>query len=470
MKKLYSLFLLFGLLFTACDSYFNEEPYQQIPQEEAYKTVSDITNNLNGIYYAFGFYKFMGRNVVAIGDLASDNANASATAGHFVTINTYTFSDTEATLADIWDYGYQVIDQTTRNINGANALLAEGGLSEENVATLNSAIAQCYGLRAFTAFTLVNLFGLPYGTDDYEHGGVIIVEKDPIEAKTVVSRASVKATYEWILRDIEQANRYPNQVDNDVQYYFNPAAVKALEARVNLYMGKYDVAAETARKAVELRGAAPIDDNAYVSMWTTTAISVEDIFTIVKSADDNLSANSLNTLYSTYGAALTKNILGVFSSGDIRFNLIDTLKGATHPKKFDGIAGNADVNNIPVFRVSEMFLIEAEAKVLTGDLDGARTALLYTARRNPAITSESDLPAAKEDLLAFISEERRREFFEEGHRWFDARRMGQSIAVVDGKYPDFNVKAFVYPIPSKEITAGFGTEQNPDWVDRLPGE
>ena len=72
------------------------------------------------------------------------------------------------------------------------------------MATLNKAMAQCYALRAFSAFQLVNIFGLPYGTDNDEHGGLVIVEEKPIELRAKVSRSSVKATYEWILRDVEK--------------------------------------------------------------------------------------------------------------------------------------------------------------------------------------------------------------------------------------------------------------------------
>lgn len=53
--------------------------------------------------------------------------------------------------------------------------------------------------------------------------------------------------------------------------------------------------------------------------------------------------------------------------------------------KFPGIAGADAVNNIPVFRVSEMYLIMAEAAAQSGDVSGARKELLNTAKRNPAI-------------------------------------------------------------------------------------
>ena len=74
MKRIYSLIVAGGLLAAGCDSYFNEDLYQNIPQENAYATVSDVENALNGVYYAFGSYRFMGRNAVAIGDMSAGMA------------------------------------------------------------------------------------------------------------------------------------------------------------------------------------------------------------------------------------------------------------------------------------------------------------------------------------------------------------------------------------------------------------
>lgn len=93
---------------------------------------------------------------------------------------------------------------------------------------------------------------------------------------------------------------------------------------------------------------------------------------------------------------------------------------------------------------------------------------MYTAKRNTAIETVGDLPSTAEGLLAFIVNERRREFFEEGFRWFDARRTGELISVSNGNYTDFDVAAFVYPIPSSEINSGFGVTQNPGWENTLP--
>ena len=106
-----------------------------------------------------------------------------------------------------------------------------------------------------------------------------------------VERSSVAQTYEQILRDIEEAGRWYTYVDNynqnnedDLilldQFYMNRAAIYALEARVNLFMQNYERAIVAADSAVILRDASPVSNETYLKMWSSTAISDEDILTI----------------------------------------------------------------------------------------------------------------------------------------------------------------------------------------------
>lgn len=479
MKTIKYLFALPVLLFCSCNGFMDLETEQNIPTKDAYKTVQDVQNGLNGMYYAFGHYYFYGKFAVALGDMAADNAVASASTGHFLALNRYNFSDTQSDLDYIWIGGYRVMDRSTRTIQGAYQVLANAEvlhLTETDIASLHSFVSQCYGMRALTAHRLVTVFGLPYRSTQLNNQlGIVLLKDEPIPAFSQVSRASVEETYLQIQSDIAAAKATYAYVDNYNagtnedgrillnQFYMNKAAIYGVEARVSLFMQDYARAIVAADSALILRAANPITNESYLKMWSSTAISEEDIFTVAKSEDDNLSANSLNSLYGSYRGAVTTDLISVFEETDIRLSLIS----GTHPKKFDGIPTSQAVNNIPVFRVSEMHLILAEAYAQTGNMSKAREHLFFTAKRNTALT-ETALPEAKEDLLAFLAQERRREFFEEGFRWYDARRTGERISVANGAYRNFDVASFVYPIPSSEINAGFGIEQNPDWEENMP--
>lgn len=449
------------------DDYFNPDMEQNKTSETAFETVKDVKNGMISAYYALGNYRFYGRNVVAIGDMASDMATADASSGHFVMLNTYQVTDTDGDLDDTWNYGYKVIDRCVRTMNGADKVL-ETALEEE-VEPINSYLSQCYALRALATFTLTNLFGLPYQPGGANSQlGIILIKDKPYTKYDKVHRSTVAECYEQVLTDIEKAKDLytdESEMNGSPQFYFNKAAIYALEARVNLFMGNYTKAKEAAQNAIDERGSVGVDTAKYAAMWTSNAITEEDILTITKTSDDNLSANSLNTLYGSYGGKVSSSVSALFGKKDYR---APVLKYSQF--KYVGLPGDKAVSNIPIFRVSEMYLILAECEARLGNIDAAKEALFYTAQRDAAIDDVDKLPATKDDLLSFMNDERVRELYLEGHRWFDARRQGIKITVstAAGTVNGFDIAKFVYPIPADEINAGFGTEQNTGWEDNLP--
>jgi len=93
-------------------------------------------------------------------------------------------------------------------------------------------------------------------------------------------------------------------------------------------------------------------------------------------------------------------------------------------RKYPGTAANGLlINDIKICRLSEMYLIKAEALVATGDLSGAAAAVkaVRDARSNRvSVLSYADATAAYKDIL----NERRIEFMAEGFRFLDLKRLG----------------------------------------------
>ena len=463
----------------SCDSYFDVKLDQDIPADDAYESVDDVLHGTIGAYYTLGTYRFFGRNVVALGDMATDLTIASSSTGHFYSINVYSIADTDGQLTEIWNYGYKLVDKAVRNIQGANKIEADAvalRLSPDDLERLNSYKAQNYALRALATFTLTNVFGLPYQAGQTNSQlGVCLLDNAPLEPFTNINRSTVEECYQQILSDIANAKTYysdysPSELFNgSPQFYFNLAAIYALEARVNLFMGNYATAETAAQQAITLRASGDVSNTEYVTMWGSLAITAEDILTVTKTEDDNLSANALNTLYGSYRGTVSGTTRGKFESTDIRAQVLDY-----YAYKYQGIATAQAVSNIPIFRKSEMYLIiaECQAQMASGTVKACQEALAYTAKRNTAFVSEdgsfdySKLPQTKAELLTFIQDERIRELYLEGHRWYDARRWGLLISTTN--YQNFDVKKFVYPIPADEINAGFCSQQNDGWENALP--
>lgn len=468
MKKInVSIFLLaLVFAFVSCDDFLTYEPSNAVNDATAFKTAKDVENGLNGVYYSLGRSTFYGRNVVALGDIAADNCWMTGSSGHFDQIYKYTISEDNADLLDMWDGGYKTIDRAARLIKAGKQML-ETGLSASDEATVKSAIAQAYGLKALSHFTLVNIFGLPYSAANKSTTGIVIVGDEPIVAFQEVQRGTVEQTYAQILADISSARTYISAVEMD-PFYMNEAALDALEARVKLYMGDY-AGAKTAAAAAISKSGGKIVDNAedYYAMWASVNATSEDIFTISKLANDNLSANALNTLYGSYDGKATSGLYNLFGENDMRLSLFTGTGEMIRALKYMGLPTSAATSNIPVFRLPEMYLILAEAKAQLGEAD-AVDYLWEIAKRNPDL-EKSTIPTTKNELLQFISVERRRELFQEGHRWFDMRRTGEIMTRVGGNYPvnNYDVAKFAYPIPSQEVNAS-GIAQNDGWKNNLP--
>lgn len=120
-----------------------------------------------------------------------------------------------------------------------------------------------------------------------------------------------------------------------------------------------------------------------------------------------------------------------------------------------------DVNNVIVLRLSEMYLIRAEA-ILNGASVSGVTALsdLNTIR---AARNASELTSAG---AAAVALERRLELNFEGHLWFDLDRTGGSVSYSDGvvnRSIDANSPYWALPIPKSQIDIDENLEQNPGY-------
>lgn len=477
---------LLGVGFLSCS--LEPEYYQGKDSDEAITDPISAQTALTGAYSRFGDYPFAGRDVIALGDVATDLVFDLNRTTHLMTIWRYNITVTDPYLEEIWAYGYKVIDNTSRLIETCNKLYETA--NESDKASFDEILAQAYGLRAMAQLYMVNIYGLPYkvnGTVDNGQTPGIVATGKVINPGEKVSRNTVAGTYEQIDKDIEQALLHYNNIGGSSvdQYYMNEAAVYALKARVALYEEDYRAAIDAAQTAISLRGGHIIVSTAsdYRDMFTHITINSEDIFTISKSLTDDLSANSIGTLYSTYGLSPAQDaVVKYFYPADYDGETAPDIKDIRYPLlveggnettgyeggKYYGITENRSVCNIPVLRLPEQYLIiaEANARWSEGSLTDAQNALLEVARRNPEIQSTADLPATKEGLMEFIKAERVRELWMEGHRFTDLRRWGDIVTM--RSFQPFDIAKFCYPIPNAEINSGAGVTQTENWAAALP--
>lgn len=485
MKKILnkiSIVLSLALAVSSCD--FDTELQQNVDTADAFKNVQDVSNGTTGAYQALAYYPFLGNYAIAFGDFAGGLANGSASSGHFYSVSYWSVSDTDEEMEGIWQYGFKVVDAAVRTINGADALLAANpDMSDDDKATIYYNVSQCYALRALAYFTMTQYFCYPY-SKGADQKGLPIVKDQPVEAFQNATRASLGDTYSFMLDDIKKALEYNEEAGSpSLQYFFlNKAAIYALKARVCLYMGNYADAEAAAKKAIELKGKGNAtytdltpNNETYLTMWASLNPSDEDIFTLSKTTDDNLSANALNTLWGSYYGKVSTYGQSFFSDTDVRAQLIGVVdSNSPASMKWQGIESSQATSNIPIFRKSEMALIIAECEARNGNIAEAQKYVGYTAKRDSQYAAEdgscdlSKLPTDKDALLEFIWKENTREFLGEGHFYSEARRLDKTVTVMAGTCTTFRPANFVFPIPAAEINAGFMKDQNTGWEDGLP--
>ncbi len=122
-------------------------------------------------------------------------------------------------------------------------------------------------------------------------------------------------------------------------------------------------------------------------------------------------------------------------------------------------------DNVPVIRLSEVYLNRAEAHARSGNDPLAQADLNLIRQR--ALATAPDVTLTGSALLDEILLERRRELCYEGHRVFDITRFKQNLVRVDvtgdaANYSDPG-NYFIFPIPQPEMNLNPNIAQNPGY-------
>jgi len=157
--------------------------------------------------------------------------------------------------------------------------------------------------------------------------------------------------------------------------------------------------------------------------------------------------------------APTPEILNAYESGDEREAASIAFEGSlAYAIKYDDLSTGTD--NVIVLRLSEMYLIRAEANAkLAQNLSSVQDDInTIRNRADLGDTPAGSYPA----LLNAIEQERWVEFAFEGHRWFDLVRTDRAMDVLPNVT---KLSKTLFPIPLSEIITNTNPDmkQNPDY-------
>ncbi|MDQ7947196.1 MAG: RagB/SusD family nutrient uptake outer membrane protein [Pedobacter sp.] len=476
MKKLN--ILLTGLLiigFSSCKDFLDVTPTNQGDSADAIKTPADAQVIINGMMRNMTSSSYYGRDFIMYGDAKGGDMTIISQGRGLDQLYNFTHQATTNSYSGFWSQIYFCILQANTLLKNISALDPSG-----TNATFNNYKGQALTARALMYFDLVRLYGKSYDDDKASYGVPNITA--PLLPFDQPGRASVEQNYTQILNDLKAAA--PLMVKTKTNGYLNYWANLAIQARVYLYMKDYTNSLKAAEEIITSTvypASALYTNTNWTTSWTTQ-FNTESIFELgIFPSEGDLGTASLGAYTRNKGAGSTA-ILGYYyastpflnrlnqDAADVRWGVMGrdessaTRLGALY--KYSGntaLAGDGKGTggtavNIKVIRLSEIYLIAAEAAFPTDKLKSANY-LQAIRKRAPNLTPATALNVTMDMIL----EERSKELYGEGQRFFDMIRLNKSITFDDAfgnlavvNRPGTIDRTFFktrLPIPSAELEA-----------------
>ena len=475
-SKALALGLGVGLVFSGCDSIIDVDPRQSATPDDALSTLSGYQALINGAYDALQDVNYYGNNYILYPDALADNIQASPQTSNRLPniVNNVAFSHLTR-----WAPHYTTINDMNLVLSRIGAYTLD---ANESAAARDQATGEAYFFRALNYFDLARTKGYEPGreVDGFNLSAVIRLTPTLVDDDADFRKRSTNTeVYEQVFSDLDKAETFFSAGGN--KQFVTLAAIEALRARANLYAGNWAEAEEAATAALAASPArlvvAPTGAQ-LLAAWRAGTFA-ESIFEIqMTAAQDGAATNVNQSLQSLtdprvpnfFDAVATPSLVGAHEAGDARLGLYGNGRISNTPinfiQKYTGTTA-IYVDRIPVFRVSEMLLIQAEARAEQGNTSGALQALntLRAARGLANIGDGAADDKSASGIVSAVLRERRVELAFEGHRFFDLKRRGLNIpkpqnGTVSLPYTDYRILA---PIPEDQVDLNPDLIQNPGY-------
>lgn len=423
---------------------------------------------LNGVMHLS--YSFVDRYMILYSEIASDEVILSSNQSLWTMYHDFTSTPDDETgaVGQIWKNGYQAINNCNQIIEHVPLLMEQ---FPTDAPMLEECMAQALFMRAYLHHCLCLCYGQNYSfTPDASHPGVFYASRTQALDDTP-ARVSVAEVYENIILDLNKSlEAFQRSGSGTNRFLPSPMASRALLARVCLYMGDWANAAGYAGEVIAEKPLVSRDNYFNMFYQNTDVPDDECIFRINGSRQ---SLGCYNMFWNQEpGARPSERVLSLFEDeDDIRKSLLEDAVYGNLCRKYDcnavGVSKDDVYKNIPILRVSEMYLIRAEASHFLND--DSRAAADIEALRCRALGKKVSLDEdEKDNMPQTIAEERIRELCFEGHRLWDITRRHENLVrtsdasstLLQLDYPDYR---FVLAIPSVETEANGKMQPNPGY-------
>ena len=452
------LLLIIALSISSCKKFVEiDPPINQITSASAFSTDATATAAIVGIYSRLSQSGII-KDITPYSSMYADELT------NYTEGNASEFTKSELTLANspalnaLWSAGYQ-------NIYPANLAIEKLSQSESlSPAVKTSLSAEAKFLRAYLYLQLSNLFSdLP------------LIEQTNYTQTSQLPSTSRAQLLRFIISDLQEAATIlPDRVDPE-KIRANRWSAKALLARAYLYNGQYQLAEKAASEVIESNKYSLAGDLNKVFLKNSTEAILQ--FYPTQANQNTLDGPSFlpATAAETPKYYLTNSLLNAFEAGDLRKTAwisSRTFLGQTYyyPSKYKVINSAVITEYQTILRLSELYLIRAEAQIQQGQVP-AGIKDLNTIRKRARAGATSSLPNPLPDLvlslnqteaLLAVEKERRMELMNEmGHRWIDLKRTGRADAVISALKPaTWKDYAINWPLPDEQLRLNPSLTQN----------
>lgn len=405
---------------------------------------------------------------------------------------------------------YFIWNQCYKNIKVANDVLKSVDL--ENLSDVaKSYVGQAYAMRAFEYFTLIQLYQFTYKGHEDAAGVPLVTEKTTEAEANNNPRAAVKDVYKQIMDDLNIAIDYLTD-SRSAKSEINRQVAYGLRARVNLVMQNWSDAAADAKKAAEgytplskEAAAAPGFNDVSASNWiwgniidesndivqtgilnfpsmmcsfTGNGYSPTNACRMINSKlwkeipstdvrkgwwiDENLNSSIVDSKYVVHQkdedeeGNVVKYLAVYNQTGDEVADITEPYTNVKFGAYKNQYGNELNACDIPLMRVEEMILIQAEATAMGGNVEEGKRILEDFVRtyRDPSYTCNASTAEGVQDAVWF---QRRVELWGEGFSFTDLLRLKKPLDRTGANYEvsvRFNLPAespiFLYLIPEDE--------------------
>jgi len=488
MKKtiLFLTTILLAFSFQSCDDFLELEPVAQgiavdntSTDSVLYHTAQEVEAALAGVYADFKneYYQL---DYFVNGDAQSDDAYAGGDNPANFQIDDYKLDATNTNVSRDWAYLYSTIGKANTVINNVNAV-DDPALT---AARKNEILGEASFIRAFMYFQLVQLWGdVPLQLTEIRTISVdILPDIYPI---LFPPRMPKEEVYAQIITDLEVAlaNVKPTALHKG---FATTGAVNAMLAKVYATKEPHDW--NKVKQYCDAVIAGPYSLlSSYDHLWDNLhENSSEAIFEINYNGGItdgnwgtkifrgldwkkfNLPSNDLVKAFDDENDLIRKNASIVFL--DVSGRWSDAHWPQTmYPfiNKYRNFNEGSNQNYIFI-RLADILLLKAEALNELGDTPGA-AALVNQIRTRVNLPNTTATTQAAMRLA--IEKERRLELAYEGHRWYDLKRTGRAIEVMNNATGVggvnlgymLNQDRLLWPIPQAELDKNTKLIQNPGY-------